>query len=121
MGKNSNHNTLLGDGKDATRTEYFLIKAEKEEQKKKMRRLAFFRSKTFAREEAFECQLYRSEEKFPRTQVMTTFEKSKKNKDFVQQYLRRTKNGEKSVLWRWEWCDRAAYVKARRSKVYGIN
>ena len=66
----------------------------------------------------FKCQLYRGKSIFPKTEMLTCLTLGLKNKDLIQDYIKRLDKKEDTVLWQWKIIDLDAFRKARNDYIY---
>jgi predicted ATP-grasp superfamily ATP-dependent carboligase len=112
---------MLIDGKESTRADYMLDKLVREKERKGKKWLNSRKSMRFAGNRKFMCQLHRGESKFPKTCEMTIFERSKKNREYSRDYIKRMDSIKGGHLWEWRWVDAKEVHKQRMSEVYGRN
>lgn len=88
----------------------------KDSMRKKRRKDRWFRKKWFMQHIKFNCQLYRGDSKFPRTQELTCSEMGQNNQKFVKSFIRAMDREKKQPLWVWKIIDIETF-KSRKRKI----
>jgi len=94
-------------GIDNTRFEYEMARIERKKLKKIEQAKFFFRKRYVYGTLSVNCQLYRGEDKFPRTKMMSLAELGAENKKLILNNIKRMDKGDEDApLYRWLVIDR---------------
>jgi len=93
------------EGVAETRMEHSIARKKRAKGYGKIKQARLYFMGLFIRTYLSEWQLYRGEDKFPRTTVMTSSQAADKNRAFDAQFMRRLDDDTNTKLWTWKQSD----------------